>query len=79
MTGHFRRCREEYEAVEEYNRNYKQLLRDGKYDEAEGLFSGRPDHWNRSCLQGSNRSRELLCGLTGMEMCCILMRYAVQI
>ena len=28
----------EYEAVEEYNRNYKQLLRDGKYDEAEGLF-----------------------------------------
>ena len=33
-----RRCREEYEAVEEYNRNYKQLLRDGKYDEAEGLF-----------------------------------------
>ena len=73
-----RRCREEYEAVEEYNRNYKQLLRDGKYDEAEGL-SGRPDHWNRSCLQGSNRSRTLLCGLTGTEMCCILMRYAVQI
>ena len=33
-----RRCREEYEAVEEYNRNYKQLLRDGKYDEAEKLF-----------------------------------------
>ena len=33
-----RRCREEYEAVEEYNRNYKQLLRDGKYDEAEELF-----------------------------------------
>ena len=33
-----RRCREQYEAVEEYNRNYKQLLRDGKYDEAEGLF-----------------------------------------
>ena len=28
----------EYEAVEEYNRNYKQLLRDGKYDEAEKLF-----------------------------------------
>ena len=38
MTGHLRRCREEYEAVEEYNRNYKQLLRDGKYDEAEELF-----------------------------------------
>ena len=33
-----RRCREQYEAVEEYNRNYKQLLRDGKYDEAEKLF-----------------------------------------
>ena len=33
-----RRCREQYEAVEEYNRNYKQLLRDGKYDEAEELF-----------------------------------------
>ena len=33
-----RRCREEYEAVEGYNRNYKQLLRDGKYDEAEELF-----------------------------------------
>ena len=28
----------EYEAVEEYNRNYKQLLRDGKYDEAGKLF-----------------------------------------
>ena len=33
-----RRCREQYEAVEEYNRNYKQLLRDGKYDGAEELF-----------------------------------------
>lgn len=33
-----RKCREEYEQVEEYNRNYKQLLRDGKYDEAEELF-----------------------------------------
>lgn len=38
MTGHLEGCREEYEAVEEYNRNYKQLLRDGKYDEAEKLF-----------------------------------------
>lgn len=33
-----RKCREEYEQVTEYNRNYKQLLRDGKYDEAEKLF-----------------------------------------
>ena len=33
-----RKCREEYEEAAEYNRNYKQLLRDGKYDEAEVLF-----------------------------------------
>ena len=34
-----RKCREQYEEVEEYNRNYKQLLRDGKYEEAETLFA----------------------------------------
>lgn len=33
-----RKCREEYEQVEEHNRNYKQLLRDRKLDEAEALF-----------------------------------------
>lgn len=33
-----KKCREEYEQVAEYNRKYKQLLRDGKYDEAEELF-----------------------------------------
>ena len=40
MTGHTEWVDsfKEYEAVEEYNRNYKQLLRDGKCDEAEGLF-----------------------------------------
>ena len=38
MTGHSEDAGKEYEAVEEYNRNYKQLLRDGKYDEAEETF-----------------------------------------
>lgn len=33
-----RKCREEYEQVAEYNRNYKQLLHEGKYAEAEELF-----------------------------------------
>ena len=42
-------------------------------------FSGRPDHWNKSFLRSLSRSRTLLCGLTGTEMCCILMRYAVRI
>ena len=55
MTGHLEDAGRNMKRWE-YNRNYKQLLRDGKYDEAEG-FSGRSDRWNRSCLQGSNRSR----------------------
>ena len=33
-----KKCREEYEQVAEYNRNYRQLLHDGKYAEAEDLF-----------------------------------------
>ena len=33
-----KKCREEYEQVAEYNRNYKQLLHEGKYAEAEELF-----------------------------------------
>lgn len=73
-----RKCREDYEQIAEYNRNYRQMLHEGRYAEAEEL-SGRPDRWNRSFLRSLSRSRTLLCGLTGTEMCCILMRYAVRI
>ena len=33
-----RKCREDYEQIAEYNRNYRQMLHEGRYAEAEELF-----------------------------------------
>ena len=38
-----KKCRENYEQVTTYNRNYKQLLREGKKEEAEELFARTRD------------------------------------
>lgn len=54
------------------------MLHEGRDAEAEGLYE-QTRELEQKLLVKFKLEQDALCGLTGTEMCCILMKYAARI